>query len=362
MLGICFTFDYELFFGTNNSSDDDILFNPTKKLIDVLANEGVSSTFFADTCSVYQHRKYNRLDYVEKFGDQICNMVKNNQDVQLHIHSHWMNSRFIEGKWIFDDKSYRLHYFDAENSERNDFSQSEIIKWGVEYLNETLSKVDKKYECIAYRAGGFCIQPHQKIIQDLYKCGIRVDSSIAPQLYSMNMTNGYDFRHSTKHINWLLPSEYPEWWKEADNKAGALYEIPVGTIDKNIISFLLCRIFNPRSLKLDLGEKKGTYISTGIKQHGKWEKLQQIYRYITGYNAISLDNYQADYLYKMIRRYYKKNHCNKCDGYIAVIGHPKLISTSYLTNLSKFISFLKASELDIQIMTIPSIYKEMEEK
>lgn len=361
MLGICFTFDYELFFGKNNGSDDEILFDPTQKLINVLVNEGVSATFFADTCSVYQHEKYNKFDYNDKFRTQICNMKKNNQDVQLHIHSHWLNSKLVDGEWIFDENSYRLQCFDPENSEMDSINQKDIIEWGVEYLNETLGKIDKKYKCIAYRAGGFCIQPHQKIIQDLHKCGIRIDSSVAPQLYSLNTTNGYDFRHSVKHTNWHLSSETPEWWSEGDNKASALYEIPVGTIDKNIASFLIRRIFSPNSIKLDLGEKRGTYISTGIKQHGKWDKLQQIYRYVTGFNAISLDNYQAEYLYEMISRYYKKNHCNKRDGYIAVIGHPKLVSENYLINLSKFIDLLRASELDIQITSIPMIYKNLEE-
>ena len=51
MMYLSITFDYELFFGNNYGSYDDVLFEPTYMLIDELNKKGVSATFFADVCS-----------------------------------------------------------------------------------------------------------------------------------------------------------------------------------------------------------------------------------------------------------------------------------------------------------------------
>ena len=65
------TFDYELFFGNNIGSYDDVLFEPTYNLIDALEKKGVSATFFADVCSVPMSKKYGQTGYVEGFTKQI---------------------------------------------------------------------------------------------------------------------------------------------------------------------------------------------------------------------------------------------------------------------------------------------------
>ena len=44
MLNVCITFDYELFLGKNNASYQEILFQPTDRLIELLSRKGVSGT------------------------------------------------------------------------------------------------------------------------------------------------------------------------------------------------------------------------------------------------------------------------------------------------------------------------------
>jgi len=329
MMYLSITFDYELFFGENNGSYDKVLFQPTYDLINTLERKNISATFFADVCSIPIAKRYRQYDYVDGFGRQLLYMKKHKQDVQLHIHPHWYNSCWQDGKWIFSPKGYRLHEFEKDDKINS------IISKGIQYLYDIFYEADLQYSCIAFRAGGFSLQPHNKIVSTLYDHGIRIDSSIAPQLVTESEANYYNYRHQLKNINWNI-SERDEWWK--DSKTGKyLYEIPVATIDKSPILFAIRRIVNPSSIKLDLGEKRGSYINIHTASNSR---LKTYWNYLMGYNAISLDAYSAEYLYSQTKRLYKKMKDKERNTVVAIIGHPKLVNDVYINNLCRYVDLI----------------------
>lgn len=347
MLYLNLTFDYELFFGENYGTYSDVLFNPTYELIDMLHKKDVSATFFADVCSVPIARKYNQRTYVDDFSTQLQYMKKSGQDVQLHIHPHWYNSEYKNGYWRFSDKGYRLH----EHATEGDIDS--IIVEGVKYLRDLLRPIDSEYECIAYRAGGFCLQPHEQIISKLYDNGIRVDSSIAPHLFAESEAHYYDYRHHLEKVNWHI-SNTAKWW--CDSTAGkTLLEIPIATIDKSPMTYAFRRLFSPDSVKLNLGKKRGTYIGG---KNDNINKFKAYYDFLTGYNAISMDLYVANQIYEQIKRFYQKFNCD--DQSVALIGHPKLVNGKYIKNLSKFIDTIK-DDSRFKIVSICDFYS-MKEK
>lgn len=356
MLNICFTFDYEIFFGKNYGTSEEILFKPTQKIIDLLNEEKVSATFFIDTCSVMQNMKLDKYEYVNKVEEQLRYMVKKGQDPQLHLHPHWLKSYLHNGEWAFNADYYRIHKFGFDELKHD--SAYNLIKFGKDFLEKNICTIDKEYKCIAFRAGGFTIQPHQELVRVLYKNGIRIDSSIAPMLLS-NGVNAYDFRKKLNNVNWWLSAKEP-WNVEAKDKKIALFEIPVGTENKNVFFFLIKRILKPHSIKLDKGELKGTYIKADLNPKRR-NRIVNIWNYITCYNALSLDAYQADYLYHQIKRFYKKNKCQWKDASIALIGHPKLVNDAYLDNLYRLICLLKKDET-IRLTNIVQAYKKLGEK
>lgn len=353
MLYLCLTFDYELFFGDNFGSYDEILFQPTYKLIDMLIEKSVSATFFADVCSVPQALKYDQTSYVDKFTRQIQYMVQHKQDVQLHIHPHWFYSKWEDGTWKFSNEGYRIHEFGFGNE-----GARNIIEDGIKYLNHSLKNVRSDYECMAYRAGGFSLQPHQELVSELLKNGIKVDSSIAPKLFSGSETNWYDYRNKAKKVNWHI-SPNLEWWEDSEDKE-TLLEIPIATIDKSVFVFLIKRLFKPSDIKLCLGKQRGTYIKN---QTHKENRIKSITKYILGYNAISLDAYSADYLYDQIKRFHRKMVDKKDDkeSYIvALIGHPKLVNNIYMKNLGKFIDLIKCDNR-FSLISINEAYQMIKE-
>jgi len=349
MLNICITFDYELFFGTNRGSYDEILFAPTYELGNMLCKENVTATFFADICSVMQSQKYRQDEYVRGFTHQIQELCLKNQDIQLHIHSHWLTSEYHNGEWNFDEKSYRLHSYGFDRNVAN--NAFEIIEEGISCLKNILHEVDPQYECIAYRAGGFAIQPHGELVKALYDAGIRIDSSIAPQLMAISNTNYYQYKHKLKYSNWWLSPE-TEWWCDKGEPEGALYEVPIATENKNPVTFIFKRVFTPERIKLQLNAKKGTYINEGGNNQNR---IAAYWNYIKGYSALSLDAYNADFLYKQLVRYYKKNRCSEKDATIAIIGHPKLITSEYIANLQNLIRLIREDER-FRICSIKDVY------
>lgn len=354
MLNICLTFDYELFLGKNFGTEEEILFAPTEQILKLLKSEKVSATFFVDICSVIQNEKLGRESYVNAFREQIQKMYREGQDVQLHIHPNWLRSLYKEKEWIFDQESYRLHFFGFDRN--GDESAFAIINNSIHYLNNILCEVDKQYQCIAYRAGGFAIQPHKELVKALYDCGIRVDSSIAPHLVSKSNTNFYDYTHKTEQTNWYLSSEH-EWWENSEKSRNSLYEIPIATENKNPISFLITRTISPEKIKLHLGRKKGAYINEDSSKGRKNQKVSY-WKYLSGYHALSLDAYSADFLYKQLCRYYKKNRCEARDVTAALIGHPKLVTDIYIENMKRLIQMIK-SDTRFNLCNINEVYRKI---
>ena len=348
MLNICLTYDYEIFFGKNNASVQEILFNPTETLLEVLEETGVRGTFFADVCSVTQNKRYKCYDYVEGFEKQLKNIADKGHDVQLHIHPHWLNSVYSDGEWFFDKDTYCIHSLGFDRNKKDNVHQ--IISDGKKYLESLLADV-MGYECIAYRAGGFVIQPHDKLVKELIGAGIKIDSSIAPMLSVRTNTHKYDFRHKLPNVNWRVSHELP-WYEDAVE--GGLYEIPIATERKRILSYVLRRIYDSKKIKLDLGTPKGSYIGEDAKQTSIC-KLISMVKYIIGYNALSLDAYSYVFLYELLDRYYRRHRCDKINGSVALIGHPKLINREYLENMKKLIDMIK-TDGRYQFATITEAY------
>ena len=155
-----------------------------------------------------------------------------------------------------------------------------------------------------------------------------------------------------------------QWRPDADrypivsSNAGKykLYEVPIGTENNNILKFVAKRLFDKNSIKLSLEEKRGSYInetdSAGIS------RFFSVLKYLCGYHALSMDAYRAEYLYSQLKRFYKK-HAGKemvDEGYICLIGHPKLVTKEYIDNLKKLMGLLKGDE-DFKVVNIFDVYQ-----
>lgn len=171
---IIISFDYELFFGDEPGTVQKSLLEPTSMLLDALEHAGAKATFFVD----YLMLKYmlQENDTTKKEAaliiEQLKEMLRRGHRIELHLHPHWVDAKYVNGKWDFSDFS---HYC------LNSFPKEEITKMFVEgtrFLEGIAREVDPSYKIIAFRAGGWAILPFDLMKEGFEKAGIKVDSSV----------------------------------------------------------------------------------------------------------------------------------------------------------------------------------------
>lgn len=345
MLNIVFSYDYELFLGKNFKSSKEILFEPTERILSLLDKYNIKSTCFADVCSVFAHEKYNLNEFKEDFENQIQSIIERGHDVQLHIHPNWLLSEYKDGQWEIEKEHYKIHRFGFDKTKEN--NAYEIITKGKEYLENVLQRVNKDYKCVAYRAGGYSVLPHDELFAHMRSLGIVVDSSVCRYAYDPSVDTGYDFRKMPNDVNWWVTPNKP--FDYCGNKEdGGLYEVPL-VIDNNKWYKMLDRKY----LRIIRNSPiNGTYISTKKKHSRLVELAIKVIKYPFKSTLVSFDGMayerMVDYLIK-----YEKEHNN---AIIALICHPKVLDDGVLDNMDKALNIL-SKDNRFNFMTMADVAK-----
>lgn len=332
MVNIIVTFDYELFFGENYGSYEKVLFEPTNKLLEILKKNEITSTFFVDVCSINAFKRNNLFEYVDGFEKQIKKMIDSKQDVQLHLHPSWINANYSEGKWEFDNSHYTLHSYGFNEKEYNAYN---VIDDGIEYLTGLCNKHNDDYKCVAFRAGGFSIQPHSEVVTHMRNRGILIDSSVCQDLFCESSTLNYDFRNMPTEINWwLTPGR--EFNYMGRSEEGGLYEIPMLS-DKNS---LLKKLFIKEYSK-DIKQEPllGSFVKLDNRNDYKRNMLHRLKQYMSSYGLVSFDSMPCYRMINYFDHFFSK--LEKKDVYVSIICHPKMIDDGVLRNMESIISALK---------------------
>lgn len=171
---IIISFDYELFFGDNPGTVQGSLVEPTKRILEALKYAQGSATFFVDYLMLKYMLAENETTKAEAqiIIEQLKDIVRQGSRIELHLHPHWVDAKYHDGKWDFSDFS---HYC------LNSFPQEEITKMfveGTKFLESIAREVEPDYKIVAFRAGGWAILPFSKMKEGFVKAGIKVDSSV----------------------------------------------------------------------------------------------------------------------------------------------------------------------------------------
>ena len=192
MKRVILSYDYELFFGDRSGTVEKSLIQPTNRLLDCMESVGFKGNFFVD----WQMLKFLKeegterttFDY-EMIVAQLKDIVRRGHRIELHIHPHWIDAKYNgDGTWDFGDFS---HY------SLSTFSEEDIIQMfeeGVSLLTGIVREVDPDYRIVAFRAGGWAVQPFDKLKKAFLKTGICIDSSVMPGAHAYNDGSYYDFR------------------------------------------------------------------------------------------------------------------------------------------------------------------------
>ncbi|OOF20697.1 hypothetical protein BZJ19_16960, partial [Salinivibrio proteolyticus] len=187
-MNILLTFDYEVFFGENFYSEEEVLFRPTEKLLAIAKKHNAKLVFFIDICSIVAYEKFGRMEYVNNFQKQIYKILELGHDVQMHFHPHWFDS-------IYNMSSNSWHH------NYKNWSYSNLIdNYGLTKANEMFGLAQRKFidlvgsKPLSFRAGGYTTQPHEEALISLLKrFDYKYDSSITPLKMFHSSAQWFDY-------------------------------------------------------------------------------------------------------------------------------------------------------------------------
>lgn len=285
------------------------MLEPTKRLIDIGERTGAKMTFFVDSGYLYMLEKFGKdhpelLDEHRLISEQLNELVLKGHDCQLHIHPHWEDAKYENGKWIFDVSRYKL----------SDFTEAEVVDIFKLYSESLFKATGQKIQ--SYRAGGWCIQPFKHLKAAFAATGIQLDSTVFPGGKNINEVYHYDF--ST--INNSKPYRFEDDITKAE-PTGTFYEFPIAAQTYGPLFFWQLygwgRVIPSRHKPIG----DGYPISTTGERTKRLTTSSRL--------PVSLDGYFAKQLGAAVKK-------NKHED-LVIIGHPKACTLYSLEKLERFI-------------------------
>lgn len=304
MKKIIISFDYELFFGDEPGTVLRSLLEPTSMLMDAMDYAGAKATFFVD----YLMLKYMMAENNETRAEahlvinQLKEMVRRGHRIELHLHPHWVDAKYINGKWDFSDFS---HYC------LNSFSKEVITRMfveGTDFLEQIAREVDPSYKIIAFRAGGWAILPFELMKEGFEKAGIKVDSSVMQgcKIYANDME--LDFTNAPKESIYHFEDDV----LQVDN-TGQFVEAQICSFRHSISTSLYSIYYNKKHQELLKHLTDGSHARKNSKpapvpKMTKWQIMHRQQGFSLGGVPSLILNYEI---------------CRSKAPYIVIISHPK---------------------------------------
>ncbi len=229
MIHILYSADYELYLGGNRLPETEVLIEPTARLLDRCDRLGIPITLFADVACLWRYRQLDRNRFPDRAEAQLRQSISRGHDVQTHLHPHWSETRIIdEGagqRYRFDDKRYLLGTLSDDPRIRFDLTKTLLCR-ASSHLTDLCRTVDPGYRCLAFRAGGYGLQPDERmILRALQESGYRIDSSIIPGWRHESNVQRADFTRLPEGANYWLSAT--GGLTDAAAPGEGLYEIPI---------------------------------------------------------------------------------------------------------------------------------------
>ncbi len=318
-MAVYLTFDYELFFGSETGTVKACMIDPTEQLLAICEKHTIPMTFFIDVgmlLKMYELKEEfpELANEYQAIIRQINRMEALGCAVQLHIHPHWENATYVNGKWSINvNGCYKL----------SDFSQADASLIIEKYYHFLQALVQQKIT--SYRAGGWCIQPFDHVKETFRRLGITIDSSVFPGGKFESPHYAFDF---TSVKRYAQPYRF-----ESDvcvaNKAGYFTELPISSWHYSPLFYwrlyMLGRLL-PKQHKM-LGD--GNF----LPQPGRKKSVLTSFTW----NHVSCDGYYASKIEQQFRFYQRK----KTD--FVVIAHPKGLTRFSIRKLEQFIARTKGA-------------------
>jgi hypothetical protein len=267
-LGLIISNDWEVY-GDGSGDYFEVQHKPLQEMLTVVEGHGAKVTVMAEVGQQWGHRELGRTaPWAAKVADAweeiVRDAVRRKSDVQLHLHPQWINAAYDGSRW-------RLHLENLSIASLAPEVIETVLRRGKEYLEALIKPVDPGYQCIAFRAGAYCIEPSSKVIPALRNAGIRCDTSVTRGLVDPQF---YDYRDAHSNVlPWLTTAASVKYQGHGHD---GLMEMPIHSfrfVDPKALRWLLGTMFGRERLWqwvdwLNAG-------ATGGKVDREWRKEQK---------------------------------------------------------------------------------------
>lgn len=269
---IILSFDYELFFGDEPGTVQKSILEPTYLLLDTLEKVNGKATFFVDYLMLKYLLAENEKTRLEAnmIIEQLKEIVRRGSRIELHIHPHWIDAKYVDNKWDFSNFShYCLSSFPKEDI-------TKMFVEGTEMLESIAREVDPNYKIIAFRAGGWAILPFSNMAEGFRQSGIKVDSSVC--YGKIIHAYGYDLDFTDVPSEGIYRFSDDVKRKDVD---GEFIESQICSFKHNIMTTLLNMYYHKRHPELfkklaDGSHNRKNDKKTPAKSMSRWEVLHQV--------------------------------------------------------------------------------------
>ena len=309
------TLDYEVYFGRNTGTVERSILEPTNALLAVARRHGAKLVFFVDAGFILKLRdEMHKAERLRAEHDAICRQVEalaaEGHEIQLHIHPHWEDCSWGGDGWNIDVTRFALQSFPDDRIH-------DIVRRYATVLRE-LAGADAAY---AYRAGGWVIQPFERIRAALLENGVTIDSTVFQGGYREGRVQPYDFRAAPARSRWCFDRD-----PLVEKKNGPFLEVPIAS--RRVLPEFFWRFAMAK--KLGGARHKAFGDGQAIPMEGG-DMLAKLTRPST--SVVSMDGYKASFLAAAAADY----RARRMEDFV-VIGHPKALTPYSLERLDAYLA------------------------
>jgi len=323
------TVDHEVF-GNGSGCLDACVINPLNQMMETASGFEAPLTIFVEALE-YMAMEEAGIQGVDMIANQLSTAVREGHNLQLHIHPQWLGARYQQnGLWSLSMDKWRIGDVGREPIRK-------MLGQGKSWISRlTLEAESDIGNCIAFRAGGWCIQPSDTVIQELNRIGIQIDSSVAPSLRSRHSGQWYDFR--------TVP-ELPFWKVEKDvccaSQNGLCWEIPIVTGKVTSATHMRALRASKKSGNFGLATNcKGSYVGPGGRIDTWFERVGKVLQ--LGYVMLDISTMSADILIELTMQWRERFGFNNSLPLVA-IAHTKNFTPRSNEEMRKYLHWVQES-------------------
>ena len=233
----------------------------------------------------------------------------------MHFHPQWLYSEFNEGRWLIDDKHYKID--DIKHLEIEPF-----LTESIDLLNSFLQTPVK-----AFRAGGYTLNEFS-LVKDIFKKkGISIDSSALRGMKYYSEFQNYDYTNIPSLSCYHFENDICK-----EEKNGFFVEYPISTMPIVGLKALSdgYKIKYSKKVEDNKAWGDGKSVKPLIIKKSKFEKF--LAYFTPSHRVASIDGVKAEWLTDVVK------YNNRYGKEVVIIGHPKLITPNSIKCLENFIA------------------------